>query len=243
MIPEQTVLAVACGDPPGETLHFDAQLAGPTDGPRVLLLHGWPETADCWHAVLPALADAGARVVAVTQRGYSAGARPEGLPAYSLTALAADVEGFLDSLGWDTAHLVGHDWGAALGWAVAAARPDRVSTLTALSIPHPGAFAAALAASPEQQRLSAYIDLLRAPGEVAEQVLLRDDGAALRGVFTGAVPDDVVDGYVRALCEPGAMTAVLSWYRAMRASEWAAVGDVAVPTTYVWGTRRRRSEP
>ena len=118
-------------------LTFEVLRAGPVDGPPVLLLHGWPQGARSFAEVLPLLAAEGLRCVAVEQRGYSPGARPVGTEHYRLDRLVADAAGVLDALGWSDAHVVGHDWGAAVGWALAARRPERVRTLTAVSIPHP----------------------------------------------------------------------------------------------------------
>src|SRR5450631_2668786 len=97
-------------------LTFTADAAGPTDGPAVLLLHGFPEGARCWGAVMASLAEAGLRALAPDQRGYSPGARPDGVQAYSLELLVDDVLGMLDVLGVRRAHLVGHDWGAVVAW-------------------------------------------------------------------------------------------------------------------------------
>ncbi|MDP9101484.1 MAG: alpha/beta hydrolase, partial [Actinomycetota bacterium] len=92
-------------------LSFDAIAAGPADGPTVVLLHGFPQTSWSWRRVWPALAEAGYRVVAPDQRGYSPGARPGDPAAYAMTALVADVNGYLEALGVQSAHVVGHDWG------------------------------------------------------------------------------------------------------------------------------------
>jgi len=203
----------------------------------VLLLHGFPEGSRCWLDVLAALGQQGVRAVAPDQRGYAAGARPSEVEAYALPELVADAVGFLDALGWESAHVVGHDWGAVVAWTLAARHPERVRTLTAVSVPHPQAFGAALRGDPVQQRLSGYIGLFRAEGGKAEQVLLADDAAALRAFFTGShLGVAEVDAFVRPLTEPGALTAALNWYRAMRVEDYLDVPAVSVPTTYVWGS-------
>jgi len=216
-------------------LAFSALDDGPADGEPVLLLHGFPEGARCWAGVLPRLAAAGLHAVAPDQRGYSPGARPAEAAAYALDHLVADTLGMLDALGWATAHLVGHDWGAMVAWVLAALRPDRVRTLTATSIPHPVAYAAALGGDPVQQRLSSYLRLFAVPGQ-AEQVLTADGEARLRNFFDGSgMGPEEVDGYVRPLLEPGALTAALDWYRAVQPADYADLRPVAVPTTYLWG--------
>lgn len=210
---------------------FDVRVAGPDDGVPVVLLHGFPETSACWLPVLPALVEAGHRVIAPTQRGYSPGARPVGVEHYTIDRLSGDILGLLDHFGLPTAHLAGHDWGAAVAWWTAAHHPDRVRSLTAVSVPHPAAYSWALREDADQQTRSRYIDVFR-NGDAGERALLRDDAARLRGYFTGIDPE-LADEHVRALTAPGALTAALSWYRAM-GREFAGTPAVSVPTTYVW---------
>ncbi len=128
--------------------------------------------------------------------------------------------------------VVGHDWGAVVAWALAARHPERVRTLTAVSVPHPAALSAAIAGDAGQRARSAYIGLFRKAGK-AEQVLLGNNATALRTMFDGCPPDRV-DRYVRPMGEPGALTAALNWYRAQQISDLSTVGPVTVPSTYVW---------
>src|SRR6266567_6643341 len=214
---------------------FDAGVHGPDDGEPVLLLHGFPEGARVWDGVGGLLATAGLRLVAPQQRGYSPGARPVGVDAYGIDLLVADAAGILDALGWASAHVVAHDWGAIVGWVLAARHPGRVRSLTAVSVPHPGSFGAALSTETDQAHRSEYMRLFRVEGK-AEQVLSADGGAALRQMLDGSGLDaSGVSAVVDPLLEPGALTAALSWYRAMRTEDYAAVPAVGVPTTYVWG--------
>ena len=171
---------VAVGD-----LTFDVRTLGPDDGDPVVLLHGFPETSLSWSAVAPVLADAGYRVIAVDQRGYSPEARPTAVADYAMDLLVGDVLGLADALDLDTFHLVGHDWGAAVGWAVAAHHGDRLRTLTAVSVPHLAAYNAALSGNSDQQQRSSYIGLMRQEGK-AEDVLAEDDGRRLRAMYQGA---------------------------------------------------------
>ncbi|GAA4474085.1 alpha/beta hydrolase [Rhodococcus olei] len=212
---------------------FDVEIAGPPDGTPVVLLHGFPETSHCWHPVLPALTAAGYRTIAPNQRGYSPGARPVGVEHYTVDRLVDDVLGLLDTLGIESAHLVGHDWGAAVAWSTAAHHPDRIDTLTAVSVPHPAAFGWALREDADQQARSRYIGVFR-QGDSAERILLADDGRRLREVYAG-VDASLVDAHVGLLTQPGALTAALSWYRAMGRG-FASTPAVSVPTTYVWST-------
>jgi pimeloyl-ACP methyl ester carboxylesterase len=220
--------------PVGEFV-FDARAAGPADGELVLLLHGFPQSSYEWRAQLPALGDAGYRAVAPDQRGYSAGARPEGVEHYHVRHLIADTIAMADRLGGDRFHLVGHDWGAAVAWAVGGTYPDRLRTLNIVSVPHPKAFATALAGSQDQRDKSSYIQLFREEGK-AEEVLGEDDFVRLRMMLnTCGTPDDT-DEYMRVLGQPGALTAALNWYRAMQPGLVGEIGPITTPTMFVWST-------
>jgi len=211
---------------------FDVRLAGPEGGKPVMLLHGFPETSLSWSTVVPQLVDAGLRVMAPDQRGYSPGARPSDVADYTTDALAGDVVAIADSLGLDAFHLVGHDWGAAVAWVAAAKHGDRLQSLTAVSVPHLAAYGGALRRDPDQQQRASYIGLLRQEGK-AEHVLLEDDARRLRVMYGDAVPASQAASYLAHLSEPGALTAALNWYRAMQA-DLASLPVVTVPTTYVW---------
>ncbi|MDM4720273.1 alpha/beta fold hydrolase [Micromonospora sp. WMMA1363] len=215
---------------------FDVRSGGPADGPAVLLLHGFPQHGGEWDDVVPALHAVGLRAYALDQRGYSPGARPAAVEAYRLAELVADAVAGLDALGVEAAHVVGHDWGAVVGWALAAGHPERVRTLTAVSVPHPAAMAHALATDPRQKARSAYMLLFRQPGK-AEKALLAFHATGLRWLLSGVGGADRVARYARPMRDPGALTGALNWYRAMSRSDLAAVGPVSVPTTYVWSDR------
>jgi pimeloyl-ACP methyl ester carboxylesterase len=212
---------------------FDVRVGGPDDARAVLLLHGFPENSRMWDAVALRLHTAGLRTLAPDQRGYSPGARPADPAAYSAVELTGDAVGLLDACGLAAVDLVGHDWGAVVAWNVAARHPDRVRTLTAVSVPHPLAHAWALRNDPEQQRLSSYLDLFRTPGK-AEEVLLADGARRLRAMLA-PLPAGQIEAFVLPLLEPGALTGALNWYRGMSRRD-LDLGPVAAPTTYVWGT-------
>ena len=215
-------------------LSFDVRTDGPADGPPVLLLHGFPETSLSWSAVTPLLAGAGLRTYAPDQLGYSPGARPDEVDAYALPNLVQVTADLMTALDVPVAHVVGHDWGANVAWALAAWHPDRVRSLTAVSVPHPTAYTLAYRADPEQKERSGYIRLFWQAGK-AEEVLLADGARRLRRMLDApdsGVPAEAVDVYVAQLSAPGALTAALNWYRAM--SSDTRVDPVGVPTTYVW---------
>ena len=220
---------------------FEARAAGSPGGRGVLLLHGFPQTSASWQHQLPALGALGMRALAFDQRGYSPGARPPEVRDYTLGELVEDALAVADDQGFERFDVVGHDWGAMVAWVIAARHPKRVRSLTALSVPHPSAFAGAFRGDSDQASRSSYIDIFRRPGHVAEGLLLGADGSGdgLRAMFTrtGMPPGTPeVDEFVAAMLQPGAMTAALNWYRAMAAQEVVDVGAVEVPTLYVWST-------
>jgi pimeloyl-ACP methyl ester carboxylesterase len=206
--------------------------AGPADGEPVVLLHGFPQTAHSWRRVTPALAAAGYRTLAPDQRGYSPGARPDGVEAYRMTELVGDVVGLLDALHLPWVHLVGHDWGAAVAWQVAGRHQDRVRTLTTVSVPHPLAFVEALTSDDDQRRRSAYMRDFALPG--TENTLLADGAAQLRSALGDAGGAVDVDAIVAALGDPVVLRRCLDWYAAQSRADLAGLGPVTAPTLHVW---------
>ncbi len=214
-----------------EGVGLDVTVEG--EGPPVVLLHGWPDTHDVWRHQIPALAGAGYRVIAPDLRGFGASDRPEGVDAYNIISLVGDVQGVLDHLGVGRVHVVGHDWGAALAWALGAFAPDRVDHLACLSVGHPSAFTGA--GFPQREK-SWYMLLFQFEG-IAEEWLSMDDFENLRA--WSAHPD--LDSVIPRLRESGALTAGLNWYRAnvppsslvQPAIEFP---PVQAPTLGVWGS-------
>jgi pimeloyl-ACP methyl ester carboxylesterase len=218
-------------------LRFTGFAAGPVDGPPVLLLHGFPEFAECWLPLMGMLSAAGYRAVAFDQRGYSDGARPEGVAEYAVDELVADTLAMADHHFPGAAfHLVGHDWGGAVAWACAAAAPDRLRTLTVLSTPHPAAMVEALAdPASDQRRRSRYIGYFRRPDHVAEQGLLANDAAVLYAAHVGLDRGHLERTVTRLAADGGAaLTGGLNWYRAIHLAR--PVGPVRIPTLYLWGS-------
>jgi pimeloyl-ACP methyl ester carboxylesterase len=214
---------------------FDVRDGGPPDGEPVVLLHGFPQDASAFDRVAPALHGAGLRTLAPDQRGYCASARPRGRAAYRTRALVDDVLALLYDAGLTSAHVVGHDWGAVVAWALSAWHPERVRTLTALSVPHPAAMQRAMVTSDQSLR-SAYIAFFQLP-VLPERLLLAGNGALLRrSLVRGGLRADLVDRYVDRMREPGALTSALNWYRALPLSVNEPVGTVRVPTLHVWST-------
>jgi pimeloyl-ACP methyl ester carboxylesterase len=221
-------------------LTFRCQEAGPEGGEPIVLLHGFPETSHMWVELLPALAEAGYRCLAPDQRGYSPAARPDNVEAYLTDNLVADTAALAEAAGFrEKYHLIGHDWGAGVGWRFVGTRPEKLASWTALSIPHPASYGRAFAEDPDQQEKSQYILFFQQPG-AAEEMLLANDAAALKAVWDKSSPEEVEE-YVRVLTAPGALTAALNWYRANfgggALDPSANQFEVTVPTLTIWGNQ------
>jgi pimeloyl-ACP methyl ester carboxylesterase len=186
-------------------LRFHVQDEG--SGTPVVLLHGFPDTSRLWRRQVAALAAAGHRAIAPDLRGRGRSERPPAVADYALSAIVRDVTGIMDALGIERAHLVGHDWGAAVAWLTAALAPERVDRLVAISVGCPGA-----AWPPDLEALQkGWYRLLFALEGVAEDLFTRDDWYLMR-VLLASHPE--LDEALRDLSEPGALTAALNWYRA-----------------------------
>jgi pimeloyl-ACP methyl ester carboxylesterase len=203
---------------------------------NVVLLHGFPESSVMYEPMIPVLAAAGYQVIAFDQRGYSPGARPDGIDAYTTDELVADVFAVADAVGFETFHLVGHDWGAAVGWRAVFSGSPRIESWTPLSIPHMGAYAEAIANDADQQQRSAYLRFLRLPW-LPEMLFSFNDFAMLRENIYGEHGSPELDEYLAIFSEPGALTAALNWYRASELQAASRDLEVAIPTTFVWGNR------
>jgi pimeloyl-ACP methyl ester carboxylesterase len=200
-------------------------------GPPVLLLHGFPDSADMWRHQIPVLAAAGFRVVAPDLRGFGESDKPHSTSAYAMRHILGDLRGVLDALRIGRVHVVGHDWGAIAAWALAGWEPDRVRRLVAISVGHPRSWARP---SLSQLRRSWYAVLFVVPG-VAERLFRARDWALLRATFGGS-PD--FDRYLADLSRPGALRAGLSWYRAnMIVFQTSKYPRVKADTLGIWGSK------
>lgn len=208
------------------------------EGDRLALcLHGFPEHAVSWRAQMPVLAALGFRVWAVNQRGYGRSSRPEGIASYALPALIDDVAGLIDAAGADSVVLIGHDWGAMVAWCFAATRARPLERLVIMNVPHPLCFRAAMKRW-RQRRRSWYIAFFQLP-RLPEWMLARNRGAAARQMFRPLrLPPEILAVYAGQLAAPGAATAMLNWYRAMRLRGGRRLdlgATIEVPTLVVWG--------
>ena len=218
-------------------LVFDVIDAGPSNGPVVILLHGFPQMNTCWDGVIPKLAAAGYRCLAPNQRGYSRRARPTRRRDYRMSELVEDVRALIDASGAQRVHLVGHDFGALVTWFTAAELPDRLASVTALSTPHPIGGLKALVSS-RQAFASWYVYVFQLP-RIPERVFVGSGGTAaglskfLRA--HGQTPE-CAERDSRAMAAPGAFTAAVNWYRAMPLNKFLRLlrTKIAVPTMHVF---------
>jgi pimeloyl-ACP methyl ester carboxylesterase len=200
-------------------------------GVPVLLLHGWPDSAALWRNQIPVLVAHGFRVIAPDLRGFGRSSRPQEVAAYVRANAVADVTGVFDALGIQTAHVVGHDWGAAVAWLMAMLHPDRVIRMVIISVPHPG-----VPLTLRQQEMGWYQLFFQFAG-IAEATIQHDDWAWLRAFTRG---DGDLDRWIEDLGRPGALTASLNWYRANLAPRMAGpppdLPPVTAPTLGIWST-------
>jgi pimeloyl-ACP methyl ester carboxylesterase len=199
-------------------------------GPPVLLLHGFPDRWRLWRHQLPALAQAGHRVIAPDLRGFGDSDKPEAVDAYRMRNSVQDVLGILDALGFATAHVVAHDWGGGVAWSLTHAAPERMERLVVLSVGHPG-----VPRTLAQREKSWYTSLFQF--DEAEELVRRDDWALLRQ-WAGTHPE--LDRVIADLERPGALTAGLNWYRAnhhpkleLRRRDYPRL---SIPTLGIWSS-------
>lgn len=219
-------------------MRFTVLDEGPVDAETVVLLHGFPQSAQSWIGVSRPLLAAGYRVIAPDQRGYTRHARPRSRRAYRLNELVEDVVALVDAAGVDRVHLVGHDWGGGVAWMVAATRPDRLHTLTVVSSPHPRAVVGAMLTS--RQLLQAWhVGFFQLPWLPEAAIRSRGGRFAVALLKHSGLGDDLARAYAdRLINDPGGLAGALRWYRAMPLdiSIGGRAGAITVPTTYVWST-------
>lgn len=214
--------------------------AGDADAPLLILLHGFPEFWFAWRDYLPALAASGFHVVAPDQRGYGLSDKPRGIDAYGLDTLADDIADLATALGHETFQVVGHDWGGSVAWSLAERHGARLTHIAVLNAPHPAVWVHAMKNDSEQRRRSGYVRFLQLPW-LPEVILRTGRYDALRKSFATAAPEafppDVIEAYEEAWRRPGALTAMLNWYRALlrRPAVMPPQGSLAPPCLILWG--------
>ncbi|MGJ7553085.1 alpha/beta fold hydrolase [Variovorax sp. RB3P1] len=223
-------------------LRFHVVQAGPVDGPVALLLHGFPEFWRGWAGQIDALAAAGYRVWVPDQRGYGESDKPQGVDAYDLETLADDVCALIRSTGRDAVTLLGHDWGGAVSWRVAARNPELVERLVIVNSPHLAVMLRYMSTGRQRLR-SWYMHFFRIP-RLPERLLSRHDFRGLARVLTkssrpGAFSDAELALYREAWRRPGALTSMLDWYRALMRSRSRihAGARIPMPTLLLWGVQ------
>jgi pimeloyl-ACP methyl ester carboxylesterase len=217
----------------GDGVELEVRDDGDRDAPAVLLVHGFPDSSHLWRHQIAALNGAGRRTIAPDMRGFGASDRPADVEAYRLTRAVADLVAVLDALDLERASVVGHDWGAAVAWILAALHPERTERLVAMSVGHPAAQRRTIA-----DREKAWYMLLFQFEGVAEELIARDDWALFREWLR---EDGDVERYIEELSRPGALTAGLSWYRAnlhpkRQLEPRPQLPPVQAPTLGLWST-------
>jgi pimeloyl-ACP methyl ester carboxylesterase len=214
-------------------LSFDVLDEGPIDGETIVLLHGFPQAARSWDRVCTLLHERGFRTVRFDQRGYARGARPRGRFAYRLSALVGDVVALVHAAGGRPVHLVGHDWGAAVAWSVAARHPSLVRTLTAASMPHPRAFLRSMLSSDQALR-SYYIGLFQVP--LLAELILRKAPKHTHHMMRVFGMTDEQAGQVQSAIAEGDLLGGINWYRGLVFGNPLFLKSVESPTTFVWSS-------
>jgi pimeloyl-ACP methyl ester carboxylesterase len=231
---------------PTNNIKLMTMTAGPENGTPVILLHGFPEFHYGWRKQIPALVEAGFHVIVPDQRGYNLSDKPKGVSSYKLDILAKDIIGLLDHFGIEKARVVGHDWGAVVAWTLALENPSRLEKLAILNVPHPDVMTRFILKNPEQRKKSWYVFFFQIPFFV-EWVLSRSDYRNMARMLVGSGRKSTfsrsdIEEYRKAWAQPGALTAMLNWYRSIFRNSIKHVfrgqvpaRRVKVPTLILWG--------
>ncbi len=231
---------------PSNGINLHVVYAGPQDGKPVILLHGFPEFWYGWRHQITPLAEAGFRVIIPDQRGYNLSDKPEGVNAYRIDNLVRDIVGLIDDDGHEEAFIIGHDWGAAVAWHMATHYPERVEKLGILNVPHPTVMVQTLRSSLTQLLKSWYIFFFQIP-RLPEWGLRRNNAQGMMDLLrrSGKVDtfsEEELDRYRDAWQQPGALKAMINWYRAAFRSG-IGIGlkpssdtpTIHLPTLILWG--------
>jgi len=211
---------------------------GPKSGVPVLLLHGFPEFWYGWRSQIPALAAADCRVIVPDQRGYNLSDKPRGIKSYRIEELTNDILGLIDALEYEKVNLVGHDWGALVAWMLAIKHPERFHRLGIINVPHPVVMRRFLRRDFEQMRRSWYALFFQLPW-LPEMILRLVSAGMRRSAKPNAFTGEDIEKYEEAWSQPGAMTAMLNWYRAAFWHRPQIINDmrVRVRTLMLWGVK------
>ena len=213
---------------------FNCRVAGlENEGDAVILLHGFPETSRMWYQLIPVLANEGFKIVAADQRGYSRGARPSKISDYTIDKLSKDVIDIADAFQFKKFHLIGHDWGSAVGWYTVSINSERVISWTALSVPHLDAFFESIKTDKEQQRKSQYMSFFNKP--LLPELYFKIFGYKyLKDIWRKSTTLEI-EKYIKVFKQRGALKSSLNWYRANINNTNNMIGNIDTPTLILYG--------
>lgn len=219
-------------------LKFDCRVAGNKENELVILLHGFPETSYMWKKLMNDISEMGFYCVAPNLRGFSKGACPKGIQNYVLEKLTNDIIGISKYFGGSKFHLVGHDWGAAIGWKLVHDNPNAILSWTGISVPHLQAFGDAIVNDQEQRRMSKYVRAFQWP-YLPEIKIRKNDFKLFRKLWKNSEPDEIED-YLKVFRNRKQLTATLNYYRSnykqlKKAANDHILGNIYVPTLFIWG--------
>ncbi|MED1601869.1 alpha/beta hydrolase [Alkalihalophilus marmarensis] len=216
-------------------------VAGPVDGPLVILLHGFPEFWYGWRNQVEPLVQSGYCVVIPDQRGYNLSEKPLEIKEYTIDHLRDDITGIIDYLGYKKANIIGHDWGGIVAWHLASTKPDYVDKLMVINSPHPAVFKSTILKNSLQFLRSMYMMFFQLP-KLPETLLSQNDYDSVKKVLMQtSLPDTFTDRdlsmYVNAWQQPNALTTMLNWYRAMTKTPLNKPSALQMPVKVLWGQK------
>lgn len=216
-------------------VELEVSIQGPPDGPAVFLLHGFPQGSEMWARLAPTLAEAGYLTYAVNQRGYGASGKPQSVEAYDLDRLAEDISDLAGCLGLRSYDVIGHDWGAAVGWWLAGKTDRGMTGLVAISAPHPSVWRRTMAEDAEQRRMSRYIRFFRWPAMPELLLRLTSFAGFERATREAGATPDALASYRRSWRSRGNPKAMLNWYRALVRRPYIATEQITIPVLFIHG--------
>lgn len=216
-------------------LEFDCRVSGDEENELIIFLHGFPETSHMWINLMEKLSTLGYFCVAPDMRGYSKNACPKGVKNYTIKKLCDDILNIADSFNANKFHLIGHDWGAVIGWNVVYQNPDRIISWTALSVPHPRGFTKAIKMDKEQRKKSRYIGWFQFP-LIPEIMFRKNNFEKFRRLWKNSSPEEQEE-YLSVFKRKRTLTAALNYYRALGRRKKPQIGDITRPTLFIWGKK------
>jgi pimeloyl-ACP methyl ester carboxylesterase len=204
-------------------------------GDTVILLHGFPETSRMWYKLIKVLDSKNFRVIAPDQRGYSSGARPPKIKDYKINKLTKDIIDIADAFKLTNFHLVGHDWGAAVGWVMSSIFKNRIISYSALSVPHLDAFSKAISNDKIQKKKSYYMMLFRI--RFLPELYFKIFNYHNLKILWRSSDDLEIKNYLTVFREKNALKSALHWYRATNLKSTRKIGDILVPTLLIYGEK------